>query len=109
MDGGEREQRRRGQRQGAPAGSLRDLEQPQHAGEDERRRPGEVRDREDRVPAAELGKVEIERLHLAAEDVRVARRLCQEADARPQDDEDQAQISKLSREQPPTQPVDRVH
>ena len=109
MDGGEGEQSRRGQRDGTPGRPIGDLEEPEQAGDDERRRPGEVRDGDDRVPPAELGEVEVERLDLAAEDLRVARRLREEAGPGSQDDEDQAQIPELGWEQAPTETVDRQH
>src|SRR5438874_3613335 len=68
-----------------------------------------MRDRQDGVPAAQLGEVEVERLELAAEDGGIAGDLGEDADARSQDHERQRQPAKLGREQAAAEPIGRQH
>ena len=98
MNGGERGQRRRRQRQRPPARRLHDREQAEQGDDDQGRRPGEMGDGEDRVPAAQLGKMQIERFDAAAKYHGVGGRLRQETGAGAEDDQDQPEVGALGRQ-----------
>src|SRR5207248_10791817 len=99
MNGGEGDECGGGDRQRAPAGRVGDAEQAQQAGDDQRGRPREMGDRQDRIPAADLRKVEVERLDPGAQEGWVAQGLGEKAGTRAQDDEYEGETAELRRQQ----------